>query len=36
MPATQAPAIVYYGDDFTGATDTLGTAARAACVPCSS
>jgi hypothetical protein len=24
----QAPA-VYYGDDFTGATDTLGTAARA-------
>jgi len=24
-----APAIVYYGDDFTGATDTLGTAARA-------
>jgi len=29
MPATQAPAIVYYGDDFTGATDTLGTAARA-------
>ncbi|MBN9411576.1 MAG: four-carbon acid sugar kinase family protein [Burkholderiales bacterium] len=23
------PAIVYYGDDFTGATDTLGTAARA-------
>jgi len=25
----QAPAIVYYGDDFTGATDTLGTAARA-------
>ena len=29
MPAAQAPAIVYYGDDFTGATDTLGTAARA-------
>ena len=29
MPAPQAPAIVYYGDDFTGATDTLGTAARA-------
>lgn len=29
MPATQAPAIVYYGDDFTGATDTLGAAARA-------
>ncbi|MES2249645.1 MAG: four-carbon acid sugar kinase family protein [Pseudomonadota bacterium] len=26
---TQAPAVVYYGDDFTGATDTLGTAARA-------
>jgi len=26
---TQAPAAVYYGDDFTGATDTLGTAARA-------
>ncbi|WPG38830.1 four-carbon acid sugar kinase family protein [Variovorax sp. EBFNA2] len=25
----QAPAVVYYGDDFTGATDTLGTAARA-------
>ena len=24
-----APAVVYYGDDFTGATDTLGTAARA-------
>jgi uncharacterized protein YgbK (DUF1537 family) len=24
-----APAILYYGDDFTGATDTLGTAARA-------
>jgi len=24
-----APVIVYYGDDFTGATDTLGTAARA-------
>lgn len=24
-----APAIVYYGDDFTGATDTLATAARA-------
>ena len=23
------PAILYYGDDFTGATDTLGTAARA-------
>jgi uncharacterized protein YgbK (DUF1537 family) len=23
------PAVVYYGDDFTGATDTLGTAARA-------
>jgi 3-oxoisoapionate kinase len=23
------PSIVYYGDDFTGATDTLGTAARA-------
>jgi uncharacterized protein YgbK (DUF1537 family) len=23
------PPIVYYGDDFTGATDTLGTAARA-------
>lgn len=23
------PALVYYGDDFTGATDTLGTAARA-------
>ncbi|MDQ0586645.1 four-carbon acid sugar kinase family protein [Variovorax paradoxus] len=29
MPAAQVPAIVYYGDDFTGATDTLGTAARA-------
>jgi uncharacterized protein YgbK (DUF1537 family) len=28
-PATPAPAVVYYGDDFTGATDTLGTAARA-------
>ena len=27
--APAAPAIVYYGDDFTGATDTLGTAARA-------
>ncbi|MDH6165448.1 uncharacterized protein YgbK (DUF1537 family) [Variovorax boronicumulans] len=26
---THAPAVVYYGDDFTGATDTLGTAARA-------
>ncbi|MCY1224102.1 3-oxo-tetronate kinase [compost metagenome] len=26
---TSAPAVVYYGDDFTGATDTLGTAARA-------
>ena len=26
---TPAPAVVYYGDDFTGATDTLGTAARA-------
>jgi 3-oxoisoapionate kinase len=26
---TSPPAIVYYGDDFTGATDTLGTAARA-------
>ncbi|MDP9891640.1 uncharacterized protein YgbK (DUF1537 family) [Variovorax boronicumulans] len=26
---TPAPAFVYYGDDFTGATDTLGTAARA-------
>jgi uncharacterized protein YgbK (DUF1537 family) len=25
----QGPAVVYYGDDFTGATDTLGTAARA-------
>ena len=24
-----SPALVYYGDDFTGATDTLGTAARA-------
>jgi len=24
-----SPAVVYYGDDFTGATDTLGTAARA-------
>ncbi len=24
-----APAIVYYGDDFTGATDALGTATRA-------
>lgn len=24
-----APAILFYGDDFTGATDTLGTAARA-------
>jgi uncharacterized protein YgbK (DUF1537 family) len=24
-----APAILYYGDDFTGATDTLATAARA-------
>jgi uncharacterized protein YgbK (DUF1537 family) len=23
------PAVIYYGDDFTGATDTLGTAARA-------
>jgi uncharacterized protein YgbK (DUF1537 family) len=23
------PGVVYYGDDFTGATDTLGTAARA-------
>ncbi|KLN56443.1 four-carbon acid sugar kinase family protein [Variovorax paradoxus] len=29
MPAAPAPAVVYYGDDFTGATDTLGTAARA-------
>ncbi|QSI31895.1 four-carbon acid sugar kinase family protein [Variovorax sp. RKNM96] len=28
-PANPAPAVVYYGDDFTGATDTLGTAARA-------
>jgi len=28
-PAKPAPAVVYYGDDFTGATDTLGTAARA-------
>ncbi|MDP9600291.1 UNVERIFIED_ORG: uncharacterized protein YgbK (DUF1537 family) [Variovorax paradoxus] len=28
-PEASAPAIVYYGDDFTGATDTLGTAARA-------
>lgn len=26
---TPTPAVVYYGDDFTGATDTLGTAARA-------
>jgi uncharacterized protein YgbK (DUF1537 family) len=26
---TPGPAVVYYGDDFTGATDTLGTAARA-------
>lgn len=26
---TSAPSILYYGDDFTGATDTLGTAARA-------
>ncbi|MDQ0570436.1 uncharacterized protein YgbK (DUF1537 family) [Variovorax paradoxus] len=26
---TSAPTVVYYGDDFTGATDTLGTAARA-------
>lgn len=26
---SQRPAVVYYGDDFTGATDTLGTAARA-------
>lgn len=25
----RGPAVVYYGDDFTGATDTLGTAARA-------
>lgn len=28
-PLTPRPAVVYYGDDFTGATDTLGTAARA-------
>ena len=28
-PANPAPTVVYYGDDFTGATDTLGTAARA-------
>ncbi len=28
-PTSQRPAVVYYGDDFTGATDTLGTAARA-------
>ncbi len=27
--AIHSPAILYYGDDFTGATDTLGTAARA-------
>ncbi len=26
---TAAPALLWYGDDFTGATDTLGTAARA-------
>ncbi|RYF79766.1 MAG: four-carbon acid sugar kinase family protein [Comamonadaceae bacterium] len=26
---SHTPAILYYGDDFTGATDTLGTAARA-------
>ncbi|MDM0021981.1 four-carbon acid sugar kinase family protein [Variovorax saccharolyticus] len=29
QPASPAPAIVYYGDDFTGATDTLATGARA-------
>ncbi|MGF6527028.1 four-carbon acid sugar kinase family protein [Variovorax sp. PvP013] len=28
-PPRAAPAILYYADDFTGATDTLGTAARA-------
>ncbi|MGJ7484074.1 four-carbon acid sugar kinase family protein [Variovorax sp. LT2P21] len=28
-PTRLPPAIVYYGDDFTGATDTLATAARA-------
>ena len=28
-PNRPPPAVVYYGDDFTGATDTLGTAARA-------
>lgn len=26
---SQGPALLWYGDDFTGATDTLGTAARA-------
>jgi len=26
---TCSPSVLYYGDDFTGATDTLGTAARA-------
>ena len=26
---TTSPALLWYGDDFTGATDTLGTAARA-------
>lgn len=29
VPMRPAPAVVYYGDDFTGATDTLGNAARA-------
>ena len=28
-PTRVSPAIVYYGDDFTGATDTLATGARA-------
>lgn len=28
-PTGMSPAIVYYGDDFTGATDTLATGARA-------
>lgn len=28
-PTRVSPAIVYYGDDFTGATDTLATATRA-------